>query len=198
MRLISIPWLRCFWFPKDRMTKSSMTKGKMAAAAQTMEFERAANTATSDSRRLERFGPSNGSWRKTVKSGRLCLVWIRAGCVFRFLVCQGKLIERTSISHKGSGWGLLTYVGQFYQEKSHLVPMRCYPAGYRLVSLRLCGHSKIFKPQRGREKQLVNLAIKNARVIWSRSSQSARKISRKAPKELLKSGTLAPNPGPSP
>lgn len=59
----------------------------------------------------------------------------------------------------------MTYVGQFYQEKSHLVPNEVLiPQDIDEEAVKALVDTKILKPQRGEKKQLVNLAIKNARV----------------------------------
>ena len=56
----------------------------------------------------------------------LATTWTRAGCVCQvFFVRQGKLIERDVNLfpyYNDPDEDFLTYVGQFYQEKSHLIP----------------------------------------------------------------------------
>ena len=66
----------------------------------------------------------------------------------------------------------MTYVGQFYQEKSHLVPNEVLiPQDIDQEAVKALVDTKIVKPQRGEKKQLVNLAIKKMLVlVWSRSS----------------------------
>ena len=59
----------------------------------------------------------------------------------------------------------MTYIGQFYQNTSHLVPNEILiPSDIDEESVRAVVDTKILKPQRGEKKQLVNLAIKNAQV----------------------------------
>ena len=59
----------------------------------------------------------------------------------------------------------MTYVGQFYQEKSHLIPNEILiPQDIDEEAIKALVDTKVLKPQRGEKKQLVNLAIKNARV----------------------------------
>ena len=59
----------------------------------------------------------------------------------------------------------MTYVGQFYQEKSHLIPNEILiPQDIDEEAVKALVDTKVLKPQRGEKKQLVNLAIKNARV----------------------------------
>ena len=89
-------------------------------------------------------------------------------CVQVFFVRQGKLIERDVNLfpyYNDPDEDFLTYVGQFYQEKSHLVPNEVLiPQDIDEEAVEALVDTKILKPQRGEKKQLVNLAIKNARV----------------------------------
>jgi len=89
-------------------------------------------------------------------------------CVQVFFVRQGKLIERDVNLfpyYNDPDEDFLTYVGQFYQEKSHLVPNEVLiPQDIDEEAVKALVDTKILKPQRGEKKQLVNLAIKNARV----------------------------------
>ena len=56
-------------------------------------------------------------------------------------------------------------LGQFYQDKSHLVPNEILiPQDIDEEAIKALVNTKVLKPQRGEKKQLVNLAIKNARV----------------------------------
>lgn len=85
-----------------------------------------------------------------------------------FFVRQGKLIERDVNMfpyYNDPDEDFLTYIGQFYQNKSHLVPNEILiPSDIDEESVRAVVDTKILKPQRGEKKQLVNLAIKNAQV----------------------------------
>ena len=89
-------------------------------------------------------------------------------CVQVFFVRQGKLIERDVNMfpyYNDPDEDFLTYIGQFYQNKSHLVPNEILiPSDIDEESVRAVVDTKILKPQRGEKKQLVNLAIKNAQV----------------------------------
>jgi len=89
-------------------------------------------------------------------------------CVQVFFVRQGKLIERDVNLfpyYNDPDEDFLTYVGQFYQEKSHLVPNEILiPQDIDEEAVKALVDTKVLKPQRGEKKQLVNLAIKNARV----------------------------------
>ena len=144
-------------------------KGKMAAAAQTMEFERAAEyrdliqaigTLRTKQRVMAKDLQNRDVFGYHVDKG-----WM---CVQVFFVRQGKLIERDVNLfpyYNDPDEDFLTYVGQFYQEKYHLVPNEVLiPQDIDEEAVKALVDTKILKPQRGEKKQLVNLAIKNARV----------------------------------
>lgn len=144
-------------------------KGKMAAAAQTMEFERAAEYRDL----IQAIGTLRTKQRvmaKDLQNRDVFGYYVDKGwmCVQVFFVRQGKLIERDVNLFPYSNdpdEDFLTYVGQFYQEKSHLVPNEVLiPQDIDEEAVKALVDSKILKPQRGEKKQLVNLAIKNARV----------------------------------
>ncbi|COG84947.1 excinuclease ABC subunit UvrC [Streptococcus pneumoniae] len=144
-------------------------KGKMAAAAQTMEFERAAEYRDL----IQAIGTLRTKQRvmaKDLQNRDVFGYYVDKGwmCVQVFFVRQGKLIERDVNLFpyfNDPDEDFLTYVGQFYQEKSHLVPNEVLiPQDIDEEALKALVDSKILKPQRGEKKQLVNLAIKNARV----------------------------------
>lgn len=144
-------------------------KGKMAAAAQTMEFERAAEYRDL----IQAIGTLRTKQRvmaKDLQNRDVFGYYVDKGwmCVQVFFVRQGKLIERDVNLFpyfNDPDEDFLTYVGQFYQEKSHLVPNEVLiPQDIDQEAVKALVDSKILKPQRGEKKQLVNLAIKNARV----------------------------------
>lgn len=144
-------------------------KGKMAAAAQTMEFERAAEYRDL----IQAIGTLRTKQRvmaKDLQNRDVFGYYVDKGwmCVQVFFVRQGKLIERDVNLFpyfNDPDEDFLTYVGQFYQEKSYLVPNEVLiPQDIDEEAVKALVDSKILKPQRGEKKQLVNLAIKNARV----------------------------------
>ncbi|HGQ9193315.1 TPA: excinuclease ABC subunit UvrC [Streptococcus pneumoniae] len=144
-------------------------KGKMAAAAQTMEFERAAEYRDL----IQAIGTLRTKQRvmaKDLQNRDVFGYYVDKGwmCVQVFFVRQGKFIERDVNLFpyfNDPDEDFLTYVGQFYQEKSHLVPNEVLiPQDIDEEAVKALVDSKILKPQRGEKKQLVNLAIKNARV----------------------------------
>ena len=144
-------------------------KSKMATAAQTMEFERAAEYRDL----IQAIGTLRTKQRvmaKDLQNRDVFGYYVDKGwmCVQVFFVRQGKLIERDVNLfpyYNDPDEDFLTYVGQFYQEKSHLVPNEVLiPQDIDEEAVKVLVDTKILKPQRGEKKQLVNLAIKNARV----------------------------------
>ena len=144
-------------------------KGKMAVAAQSMEFERAAEYRDL----IQAIGTLRTKQRvmaKDLQNRDVFGYYVDKGwmCVQVFFVRQGKLIERDVNLfpyYNDPDEDFLTYVGQFYQEKSHLVPNEVLiPQDIDQEAVKALVDTKIVKPQRGEKKQLVNLAIKNARV----------------------------------
>ena len=144
-------------------------KEKMNAAAQSMEFERAAEYRDL----IQAIGTLRTKQRvmaKDLQNRDVFGYYVDKGwmCVQVFFVRQGKLIKRDVNLfpyYNDPDEDFLTYVGQFYQEKSHLVPNEILiPQDIDEEAVKALVDTKVLKPQRGEKKQLVNLAIKNARV----------------------------------
>ena len=144
-------------------------RGKMAGAAQATEFEKAAEYRDL----IQSIGTLRTKQRvmaKDLQNRDVFGYYVDKGwmCVQVFFVRQGKLIERDVNLfpyYNDPDEDFLTYVGQFYQEKSHLKPNEILiPADIDEEAVRALVDTKVLKPQRGEKKQLVNLAIKNARV----------------------------------
>ena len=142
---------------------------KMAGAAQNMEFEKAAEYRDL----IQSIGTLRTKQRvmaKDLQNRDVFGYYVDKGwmCVQVFFVRQGKLIERDVNLfpyYNDPDEDFLTYVGQFYQEKSHLKPNEILiPADIDEEAVKALVDTKVLKPQRGEKKQLVNLAIKNARV----------------------------------
>lgn len=144
-------------------------KGKMTSAAENMEFEKAAEyrnllqsiaTLRTKQRVIAKDLQNRDVFGYYVDKG-----WM---CVQVFFVRQGKLIERDVNMfpyYNDPDEDFLTYIGQFYQEKSHLIPNEILiPSDIDEIAVQAVVDTKILKPQRGEKKQLVNLAIKNAQV----------------------------------
>ena len=144
-------------------------KLKMNTAAQNMEFERAAEYRDL----IQAIGTLRTKQRvmaKDLQNRDVFGYYVDKGwmCVQVFFVRQGKLIERDVNLfpyYNDPDDDFLTYVGQFYQEKSHLIPNELLiPQDIDEEAVKALVDTKVLKPQRGEKKQLVNLAIKNARV----------------------------------
>ena len=144
-------------------------KFKMNTAAQNMEFERAAEYRDL----IQAIGTLRTKQRvmaKDLQNRDVFGYYVDKGwmCVQVFFVRQGKLIERDVNLfpyYNDPDEDFLTYVGQFYQEKSHLIPNELLiPHDIDEEAVKALVDTKVLKPQRGEKKQLVNLAIKNARV----------------------------------
>ena len=144
-------------------------KLKMNTAAQNMEFERAAEYRDL----IQAIGTLRTKQRvmaKDLQNRDVFGYYVNKGwmCVQVFFVRQGKLIERDVNLfpyYNDPDEDFLTYVGQFYQEKSHLIPNEILiPQDIDEEAVKALVDTKVLKPQRGEKKQLVNLAIKNARV----------------------------------
>lgn len=144
-------------------------KLKMNTAAQNMEFERAAEYRDL----IQAIGTLRTKQRvmaKDLQNRDVFGYYVDKGwmCVQVFFVRQGKLIERDVNLfpyYNDPDEDFLTYVGQFYQEKSHLIPNEILiPQDIDEEAVKALVDTKALKPQRGEKKQLVNLAIKNARV----------------------------------
>ncbi|MDU3554526.1 MAG: excinuclease ABC subunit UvrC [Streptococcus anginosus] len=144
-------------------------KRKMTSAAEKMEFEKAAEyrdllqsiaTLRTKQRVMAKDLQNRDVFGYYVDKG-----WM---CVQVFFVRQGKLIERDVNMfpyYNDPDEDFLTYIGQFYQEKSHLIPNEILiPSDIDDVAVQAVVDTKILKPQRGEKKQLVNLAIKNSQV----------------------------------
>lgn len=89
-------------------------------------------------------------------------------CVQVFFVRQGKLIERDVSMfpiYNEPEEEILTFLGQFYQKTNHFKPKEILIQDD--VDLQMAEQLlevKIIKPQRGQKKDLVKMAIKNAKI----------------------------------
>lgn len=144
-------------------------KDKMHDMSEAMEFERAAEyrdlisaiaTLRTKQRVMSQDMQDRDIFGYAVDKG-----WM---CVQVFFVRQGKLIQR-DVSlfpyYNEAEEDFLTFLGQFYRESKHLIPKEIFiPSDIDDEAVSALVESKIVKPQRGEKKQLVSLAIKNARV----------------------------------
>lgn len=92
-------------------------------------------------------------------------------CVQVFFVRQGKLIERDvsmfPIYDEPEG-EILTFLGQFYSKPNHFKPKEILiPNSIDRQMAEELLQVKVINPQRGQKKDLVNLAVKNAKIALS-------------------------------
>lgn len=89
-------------------------------------------------------------------------------CVQVFFVRQGKLIERDVSMFPIYGEAeeeMLSYLGQFYQKANHFKPKEILiQADIDSDLAEQLLQVKIVQPQRGQKKELVELAVKNAKI----------------------------------
>ncbi|KJQ64676.1 UvrABC system protein C [Streptococcus gordonii] len=176
-------------------------RGKMAGAAQAMEFEKAAEYRDL----IQSIGTLRTKQRvmaKDLQNRDVFGYYVDKGwmCVQVFFVRQGKLIERDVNLfpyYNDPDEDFLTYIGQFYQEKSHLKPNEILiPADIDEEAVKALVDTKVLKPQRGEKKQLVNLAIKNARVSLQQKFDLLEKSIEKAQGAIENLGQLLNIPTP--
>lgn len=142
---------------------------KMTRASELMEFERAAEYRDL----IEAVGLLRTKQRvmnQDMQDRDIFGYYVDKGwmCVQVFFVRQGKLIQRDVNMfpyYNEEEEDFLTFIGQFYQDKRHFIPKEIFiPKNIDEELVKALVNAKIIKPQRGEKKQLVNLAIKNARV----------------------------------
>ncbi|MCZ2258054.1 excinuclease ABC subunit UvrC [Sporosarcina sp. G11-34] len=151
-----------------KQVKNDLTK-KMLAAAETLEFERAKeyrDQITNIELVMEKQSMSmNDFTDRDIFGYSVDKGWM---CVQVFFVRQGKLIERdVSIFplYQDPEEELLTFIGQFYGKSEHLIPQEILlPPGIDAEIVRQLLNVDVFIPQRGKKKDLVNLASKNAGI----------------------------------
>jgi excinuclease ABC subunit C len=151
-----------------QQVKKELTE-KMSSAAENLEFERAKEyrdqimhietvmekqkITTNDFTDRDIFGFSiNKGWM----------------CVQVFFVRQGKLIER-DVSlfplYQDPDDEFLTFIGQFYDKPHHILPREIYvPQSVDLNIVTQLLHVKVASPSRGKKKEMIDLATKNAEI----------------------------------
>lgn len=89
-------------------------------------------------------------------------------CVQVFFMRQGKLIERdVSIFpfYQEPEEDFLTFIGQFYSRQNHIKPKEVLiPQEADCLLIEQMLETSVLQPQRGRKKDLVNMATKNAKI----------------------------------
>ncbi|KOO52399.1 excinuclease ABC subunit UvrC [Viridibacillus arvi] len=96
-------------------------------------------------------------------------------CIQVFFVRQGKLIER-DVSlfpiYRDPEEEFLTFVGRFYEQAEHIKPKEIFiPTNIEGDLLATVLDVKVTIPQRGKKKELVDLASKNAQIAISEKFQ---------------------------
>ncbi|CAM3107239.1 excinuclease ABC subunit UvrC [Filibacter tadaridae] len=148
--------------------KKTLTE-KMMAAAENLEFERAKEyrdqIANIEAVMEKQAMTMNDFTDRDIFGYAVDRGWM---CVQVFFVRQGKLIER-DVSlfppYQEPEEELLTYIGQFYSKSAHLLPKEILvPQGIDTDIIRQLLDVNVLTPQRGKKKDLVNLAIQNAEI----------------------------------
>ncbi|WP_314064633.1 excinuclease ABC subunit UvrC [uncultured Vagococcus sp.] len=142
---------------------------KMLSAAEQMEFEKAAeyrDQISSIETVMTRQKMTNTDFvDRDIFGYAVDKGWM---CVQVFFVRQGKIIERdVSVFpfYNEAGEDFLTFIGQFYLENQNFVPKEIFiPADIDKVSVEALVKAKVYQPQKGEKKKLVELASKNAQV----------------------------------
>ncbi|QIM46988.1 excinuclease ABC subunit UvrC [Streptococcus ruminicola] len=176
-------------------------KEKMQKASDMLEFERAAeyrdllqaiSTLRTKQRVMNQDMMDRDIFGYYVDKG-----WM---CVQVFFVRQGKLIQRDVNMfpyYNDPEEDFLTYVGQFYRDSKHFIPKEIFiPQDIDEDLVKAVVNTKVVKPQRGEKKQLVNLAIKNARVSLQQKFDLLEKDIRKTHGAIENIGELLNIPKP--
>ncbi|VDG99462.1 Excinuclease ABC subunit C [Lysinibacillus sphaericus] len=155
--------------------KKELTQ-KMNDAAESLEFERATEYRDQISN-IETVMEKQTMTMHDFKDRDIFGYAVEKGwmCVQVFFVRQGKLIER-DVSlfpvYRDPEEELLTFIGQFYGKLSHIKPSEVLlPPGIdrEIVEQLLDVH--VYIPQRGKKKDLVQLANKNASISLKQKFQ---------------------------
>lgn len=151
-----------------KQVKLDLTE-KMAAAAEELDFERAKEfrdriahiEATMEKQKMT----TTDFTDRDVFGYAVDKGWM---CVQVFFIRQGKLIEREVSMfpiYNEPEEDILTYLGQFYAKNEHFKPKEILvPESVDLELAEGLLGVKVLKPQRGKKKELVHLASKNAKI----------------------------------
>lgn len=155
--------------------KKELTE-KMTEAAEALEFERASEYRDQISN-IEMVMEKQSMTMNDFTDRDIFGYAVDKGwmCVQVFFVRQGKLIERdVSIFpiYQEPEEELLTFIGQFYRQSDHLIPQEIFlPPEIDADIVKQLLEAPVFVPQRGKKKDLVQLAMKNARISLSEKFQ---------------------------
>ena len=176
-------------------------RAKMMKASEMMEFERAAEYRDL----IEAIGVLRTKQRimhQDMIDRDIFGYYVEKGwmCVQVFFVRQGKLIQRDVNLfpyYNEPEEDFLTYLGQFYSNSKHFLPKEIFVSQEVDADLvRAIVDTKVVKPQRGEKKQLVNLAVKNARVSLQQKFDLLEKDSKKTHGAVENLGNLLNIPKP--
>lgn len=176
-------------------------KEKMQKASDMMEFERAAEyrdlLQAISTLRTKQHVMNQDMMDRDIFGYYVDKGWV---CVQVFFVRQGKLIQRDVNMfpyYNDPEEDFLTYVGQFYRDSKHFIPKEIFiPQDIDEELVKAVVDTKVIKPQRGEKKQLVNLAIKNARVSLQQKFDLLEKDIRKTHGAIENIGELLNIPKP--
>ncbi|WP_075982503.1 excinuclease ABC subunit UvrC [Bacillus massilinigeriensis] len=148
--------------------KKDLTE-KMMAASEELDFERAKEfrdkiahiEATMEKQKMQ----TNDFIDRDVFGYSVDKGWM---CVQVFFIRQGKLIERDVSMfpiYNEPEEEMLTYLGQFYEKANHFKPKEILvPESIHSDYAEQLLQVKVHQPKRGKKKNLVNLACKNAKI----------------------------------
>ncbi|REB06617.1 excinuclease ABC subunit UvrC [Sporosarcina sp. BI001-red] len=155
--------------------KKELTQ-KMNDAAENLEFERATEYRDQISN-IETVMEKQTMTMHDFKDRDIFGYAVEKGwmCVQVFFVRQGKLIER-DVSlfpvYRDPEEELLTFIGQFYSKLSHIKPSEVLlPPGIDQEIVEQLLDIHVYIPQRGKKKDLVQLANKNAAISLKQKFQ---------------------------
>ncbi|WLD95436.1 excinuclease ABC subunit UvrC [Alkalihalobacillus sp. AL-G] len=147
-------------------------QAKMEQASENLEFERA-KEFRDQIRHIESVMEQQKMMHSDLKDRDVFGYTYDKGwmCVQVFFVRQGKLIER-DVSlfplYSDPEEEFLSYVGQFYLQSNHIKPKEIFvPKNVESGLLQQLLDIPVIQPQRGKKKDLVQLATKNAQIALS-------------------------------
>lgn len=154
----------------DYQQVEKQLKDKMTEAAQALEFEKAAEyrdqiAAVESLMTKQRMNSTDLKDDRDVFGYATHKGWM---CIQVFHIRQGKMIKRDAQEFPFDNEPeeeFLTYIGQFYKNQNHLVPKEVHiPEMIDLKSVEAVVPTKIKQPKRGKKKELVRIANKNAKM----------------------------------
>lgn len=154
-----------------QQVKKNLTE-KMSSAAENLEFERAKeyrDQITHIETVMEKQKiTTNDFTDRDVFGFSVDKGWM---CVQVFFVRQGKMIERDVSMfplYQDPDDDFLTFIGQFYDQPHHILPKEVYvPQSVDLDLVSQLLQMKVASPNRGKKKEMIDLATKNAVIALS-------------------------------